>query len=96
MGDRRNTGDHNLNGQPGQSTQSQDWVALDWVRGEITDTLAQARQSLEAYVETPQDDTRLRFLPELYSSDPWHSGNGGVLRCRTARRGNGRADSGSS
>ncbi|WP_281645289.1 Hpt domain-containing protein [Parendozoicomonas sp. Alg238-R29] len=63
MGDHRDMGDQNLP----ESTlaehggQSQDWVALDWVRGEITDTLAQARQSLEAYVGNSQDDTRLRF-----------------------------------
>ena len=57
MGDHRNNGGHN----PEQGSQSQDWVALDWVRGEIIDTLAQARQSLEAYVENSQDDTRLRF-----------------------------------
>ncbi|MTI14980.1 Hpt domain-containing protein [Sansalvadorimonas verongulae] len=58
MGDHRDTGDQSLTDHGGQS---QDWVALDWVRGEITDTLTQARQSLEAYVENPQDDTRLRF-----------------------------------
>ena len=42
-----------------------DYVALDWVKGEISDTLTQARQSLEAYVDSvqsgEQDDTRLRF-----------------------------------
>ena len=68
MGDHRDSGDQNLpeatfteSSLTEHSGQSQDWVALDWVRGEITDTLAQARQSLEAYVENPQDDTRLRF-----------------------------------
>ncbi len=63
MGDRRDTGERTLTemGSQEHGAQSQDWVALDWVRGEITDTLAQARQSLEAYVQTPQDDTRLRF-----------------------------------
>ncbi|OQX38086.1 MAG: hypothetical protein B0D91_05180 [Oceanospirillales bacterium LUC14_002_19_P2] len=42
-----------------------DYVALDWVKGEISDTLTQARQSLEAYVDSvqsgEQDDARLRF-----------------------------------
>ena len=38
-----------------------DYVALDWVKGEISETLNQARQALEAFVETPEDSTRLRF-----------------------------------
>ncbi|MBF7729987.1 Hpt domain-containing protein [Pseudomonas sp. N040] len=38
-----------------------DYVALEWVKGEISETLKQARQALEAYVENPQDLTRLRF-----------------------------------
>ncbi|HYQ38099.1 MAG TPA: Hpt domain-containing protein, partial [Pseudomonas sp.] len=38
-----------------------DYVALDWVKGEIAETLKQARQALEAFVESPQDLTRLRF-----------------------------------
>ncbi|WP_304639206.1 Hpt domain-containing protein [Pseudomonas sp.] len=38
-----------------------DYVALDWVKGEISETLGQARQALEAYVATPEDSTRLRF-----------------------------------
>ncbi len=38
-----------------------DYVALDWVKGEISETLGQARQALEAYVENPEDSTRLRF-----------------------------------
>ena len=36
-------------------------VALDWVKGEIEETLKQSRQSLESYVENPEDVTRLRF-----------------------------------
>ncbi len=36
-------------------------VALDWVKGEIEETLRQARQALEAYVENSGDSTRLRF-----------------------------------
>lgn len=38
-----------------------DYVALEWVKGEIDETLKQARQSLEAFVETPDDTTRLQF-----------------------------------
>ncbi|WP_300656615.1 Hpt domain-containing protein, partial [Pseudomonas sp.] len=38
-----------------------DYVALEWVKGEIAETLKQARQALEAYVENPQDSTRMRF-----------------------------------
>ncbi|MFP1681815.1 Hpt domain-containing protein [Alloalcanivorax sp. C16-1] len=38
-----------------------DYLALDWVRGEIQETLNQAQQALEAFVEHPDDATRLRF-----------------------------------
>ncbi|WP_428242647.1 Hpt domain-containing protein [Gynuella sp.] len=38
-----------------------DYVALDWVKGEIQETLVQSRQALEAYVENPEDSSRLRF-----------------------------------
>ncbi|RRW38868.1 Hpt domain-containing protein [Ectopseudomonas oleovorans] len=38
-----------------------DYVALEWVKGEIGETLKQARQALEAFVENPQDPTRMRF-----------------------------------
>ncbi|WP_133491190.1 Hpt domain-containing protein [Alcanivorax sp. 24] len=38
-----------------------DYLALDWVRGEIQETLDQAREALEAYVENPGDSTRMRF-----------------------------------
>lgn len=38
-----------------------DYLALDWVRGEIQETLNQARQALEAFVEHPDDATRMRF-----------------------------------
>ena len=38
-----------------------DYVALDWVKGEISETLNQARHALEAFVENPEDTTRLRF-----------------------------------
>lgn len=40
---------------------NQDYIALDWVKGEIEETLQQAQQSLEDYVENPQDKTRLKF-----------------------------------
>jgi chemosensory pili system protein ChpA (sensor histidine kinase/response regulator) len=32
-----------------------DYVALEWVKGEIAETLKQARQALEAFVASPQD-----------------------------------------
>lgn len=38
-----------------------DYVALEWVRGEIAATLDQARQALEGFVEQPEDVTGLRF-----------------------------------
>lgn len=38
-----------------------DYVALEWVKGEIAETLKQARQALEAFVENPQDPTRMRL-----------------------------------
>ncbi len=40
---------------------TRNYAALDWVQGEIADTLKEARQSLEAYVEDPKDETRIRF-----------------------------------
>jgi len=41
--------------------QQQDYVALDWVKSEIDETLTQARQSLEAYVDNSEDMAQLRF-----------------------------------
>ncbi|WP_298451957.1 Hpt domain-containing protein [uncultured Marinobacter sp.] len=38
-----------------------DNIALDWVRGEIQDTLTQGQHALEAYVENRDDTARLRF-----------------------------------
>ena len=38
-----------------------DYVALEWVKGEIYETLKQARYALEAFVETPDDTNRLDF-----------------------------------
>ncbi|MES2918653.1 MAG: Hpt domain-containing protein [Pseudomonadota bacterium] len=37
------------------------FLALDWVKGEIEETLKQARQALEAYVENPEDSAQMRF-----------------------------------
>lgn len=38
-----------------------DYVALDWVKGEIEEVLKQAQYELEAYVEAPEDTARMRF-----------------------------------
>ncbi len=38
-----------------------DYVALEWVKGEIAETLKQAQQSLEDYVEQPQGNAGLGF-----------------------------------
>ncbi len=38
-----------------------DYVALEWVRGEIAETLKQARQSLETFVEQPGNSTGLSY-----------------------------------
>src|SRR3989304_4955792 len=44
------------------STQSKVGLAtLGWVRNEIDETLKQARLALESFLESPSDDTRLRF-----------------------------------
>jgi chemosensory pili system protein ChpA (sensor histidine kinase/response regulator) len=40
---------------------SHDYIALEWVKSEIEETLQQAQQALEAYVENTQDRTRLKF-----------------------------------
>lgn len=37
------------------------YAALEWVIGEIGETLKQARQALEAYVDNTEDTTRIRF-----------------------------------
>ncbi|MBD3646660.1 MAG: Hpt domain-containing protein, partial [Pseudomonadales bacterium] len=39
---------------------TQDFVALDWIRGEITQTLEQAQQALEAVAESPDDASSMR------------------------------------
>ncbi|MCG8314223.1 MAG: Hpt domain-containing protein [Pseudomonadales bacterium] len=41
--------------------ENHDYQALEWVKGEIEETLKQAQQSLEAFVENPEDSTRMRF-----------------------------------
>lgn len=38
-----------------------DYVALDWVKGEIEEVLKQAQYELEAYVESPDDIARMKF-----------------------------------
>ena len=38
-----------------------DGNTLSWVKSEIDQTMTQARQALEAYVENPEDDSQLRF-----------------------------------
>src|SRR5690606_26126194 len=40
---------------------NRNFAALDWLIHEIGDTLMEARQSLEAYVENPKDTVRIRF-----------------------------------
>mgnify|MGYP003630699035 CR=1 FL=1 len=42
-------------------TDTHDYLALDWVKGEIQETLNQSQQALEAFVENPDDSTRMRF-----------------------------------
>lgn len=40
---------------------SQDYIALEWVKGEVEETLQQAQQALESYVDNPQDKSLLKF-----------------------------------
>ena len=39
---------------------SREHFALDWIKGELLETLNDARQALEAYVESDRDQTRMR------------------------------------
>ena len=39
---------------------TQDYVALDWIKGEITQTLERAQYALEAVAEAPEDKSHLR------------------------------------
>jgi len=41
--------------------QQQDYVALEWVKGEIEQTLKQTQQSLKAFADKPNEGTALRF-----------------------------------
>ena len=41
--------------------ESRNFTALDWVTGEINETLNQARQALESYVTNTDDPTQIRF-----------------------------------
>jgi len=38
-----------------------DYSTLNWVKGEIDETVKQALQAFEAYVESPEDETQMRF-----------------------------------
>ena len=40
-----------------------DYVALEWVKGDIAETLKQARSALDAYVETHDDDASTNAWP---------------------------------
>ncbi|MFA7554550.1 MAG: Hpt domain-containing protein [Spongiibacteraceae bacterium] len=42
-------------------TERRDFIALDWVAGEIGETLKQADQALDAYIANRDDATKLRF-----------------------------------
>ena len=42
--------------------QAIDFSTLTWVKNELDETLREARQSLEAHVENPQDEAQLGFL----------------------------------
>jgi chemosensory pili system protein ChpA (sensor histidine kinase/response regulator) len=39
---------------------SRDHFALDWIKGELFETLNSAREALEAYVESEGDETLIR------------------------------------
>jgi chemosensory pili system protein ChpA (sensor histidine kinase/response regulator) len=43
-------------------SERQDFIALDWVTGEIDETLKQASLSLEAFIINRDDDSNLRFF----------------------------------
>ena len=48
--------------------EKRNYAALDWVIPQISDVLKEARQSLEAYVEDPKDETKIRFcLTQIHS-----------------------------
>ncbi|MDB6063424.1 MAG: hypothetical protein JWM78_3527 [Verrucomicrobiaceae bacterium] len=43
------------------TVERRDYVALEWVAGEISETLAQSAAALDAYLQNRDDTTRLRF-----------------------------------
>ena len=43
-------------------TENLDYSTLNWVKGEIDETLTQVRVALESYVENPDDETQIRFV----------------------------------
>lgn len=62
---------------------SRNFTALDWVTGEINETLTQARQALEAYVANQDDPTQMRFcltyLHQVYGILQMVEFHGGAL-----------------
>ncbi len=47
-----------------------DYVALEWVKGEIAETLKQARQAPEEFVENPNTPTFAIFLRNFIGLKP--------------------------
>src|SRR3990167_9962195 len=43
-----------------------DYMALEWVKGDIAETLKQARSALDAYVETLDDDALNQCLAGIH------------------------------
>ncbi len=43
-----------------------DYVALEWVKGDIAETLKQARSALDAFVETHDDDVISQCLAGIH------------------------------
>ncbi len=56
----------------GDMGDNRNFAALEWVTGEINQTLNDARQALESFVENPQDSTHIRFclthIHQVYGS----------------------------
>tara|TARA_B100000809_G_C15140282_1_gene532885 strand:- start:5048 stop:11038 length:5991 start_codon:yes stop_codon:yes gene_type:complete len=56
----------------GDMGDNRNFAALEWVTGEISQTLKDARQALESFVENPQDSTHIRFclthIHQVYGS----------------------------
>ena len=74
--------------------EKRDLTALDWVLGEISESLNQSRQALEAYMGDVQDITQLRFclthLHQVYGS----FADGRARRSNHVGPGNGAIDPG--